>query len=106
MSTPQFHIAHYNVARLKKPPEELTDFLAEVACVNVLGDQALGFVWRYEVNEGNSLAHRVQDGLIINLTVWETVGDLRVFTYRGGHLEMLRRRRELFEYVAQANVLW
>jgi len=54
MSTPQFHIAQYNVARLKKPPEELTDFLAEVARVNVLGDQAPGFVWRYEVNEGTA----------------------------------------------------
>jgi hypothetical protein len=99
-------VAQYNVAKLKGEPEELPDFLKEVKRINAIGDEAPGFVWRYEVSEGNSLEERVQDDLIVNLTVWDTVQDLWNFSYQGGHLEALHRRREWFEYVPNSNVLW
>jgi hypothetical protein len=33
----------------------------------------------------------------VNLTVWESIDALADFTYRTGHVDLLRRRREFFE---------
>lgn len=47
------------------------------------------------------------DWLIINLTVWRDPNALTAFMYQGGHREMLSRRREWFEKVAEAmTALW
>jgi hypothetical protein len=52
---------------------------------------------------------RVRDDelVIVNFTVWESVEALFEFTYRSGHVEMYRRRREWFEAPTGAYiVLW
>lgn len=100
------YVAQYNEARLLvEPPPQ--DFLDEVARVNAIGDSAPGFIWRYEVSDGNSLGERVGEGLVINLTVWRDIPSLRAFTYAGAHKDMLRRRRDWFSRVEQpSNVLW
>ncbi len=44
---------------------------------------------------------------IVNFSVWESIEALADFTYRSGHVELLRRRREFFEAPASAIVcLW
>jgi Domain of unknown function (DUF3291) len=40
------------------------------------------------------------------MTVWEDLDALWRFVYDGGHLEVMRRRREWFERVAVHLVLW
>lgn len=99
-------LAQYNIARLKAPPAELPDFLEEVKRVNEIGDAHPGFVWRYEVSDGNSLEETVRDGKIINLTVWETPQTLWDFTFMGAHLQMLRRRKDWFVPGEMTNILW
>ena len=37
----------------------------------------------------------------MNLTVWESIDALADFTYRTGHVELLRRRRDFFEAPSQ-----
>src|SRR5262249_48866937 len=45
--------------------------------------------------------------IIINMSVWESVEDLRNFVYRGDHAEVLRRRQDWFEKVETPFVaLW
>ena len=100
------NVAQYNIARLKGPAALLPGFLDEVARVNALGDKAPGFLYRYEVSDGNSLAETVRDGMIINLTVWDSVEALYNFTFKGAHLEMLQRRADWFEPKQMTNILW
>jgi hypothetical protein len=107
----RWHVAQYNIARLVAPLDDprLADFVANIDRVNRLGDAAPGFVWRHQTADGNSTSVRVRgdDRILINFTMWESVEALFAFTYRSGHVEMYRRRREWFEHMDEAYlVLW
>jgi Domain of unknown function (DUF3291) len=106
-----WHLAQYNIARLLAPLDDplLADFVANLDRVNGLGDDSSGFVWRLQTDDGTSTSVRVRgdERIIVNFTVWESVESLFEFTYRSGHVEMYRRRREWFEHMAEAYlVLW
>ena len=76
--------------------------------VNANADGAPGFVWRLQTEEGDATALTVFDGaLMVNLSVWESLEDLRAFVYRDpDHLRIMRRRREFFEKIDLVNALW
>ena len=100
-------LAQVNVGRLVAPLDspQLADFVAGLDPVNAAADGAPGFVWRLQTEDGDATALRVfeQDaegadgGILINMSVWETVEDLAAFVYGEAHLAVLRRRREWFE---------
>jgi Domain of unknown function (DUF3291) len=105
------HLAQFNVGRLKAPIDDpiIDDFRMNLARVNALAEISSGFVWRLQDDNGDATSiNPFGDELeIINLTVWETVEALADFTYRSGHVELLRRRREFFEPQTQAILcLW
>ena len=110
-SPPAYHLAQYNVARLVASLDDplIADFVAALDRVNQLGDRSLGFVWRHQTEEGNSTSIRVRGDplILINFSVWEDAESLFEYTYRSGHAEMYRRRREWFEAPSEAHlVLW
>ena len=77
--------------------------------VNSAGEQADGFVWRYKDDSGAVVDTLPYDDrrMMINLTVWESVEQLREFAYQGIHVEFFRRRSEWFEPEDRASyVLW
>ena len=100
-------VAQVNVGRLVAPLDSprLADFMANLDPVNAVADAAPGFVWRLQTEDGNSTALRAFEddaegadgGILINMSVWETVDDLAAFVYGDAHLAVLRRRREWFE---------
>jgi hypothetical protein len=105
------HLAQLNVARLREPIDSplLAEFVAALAPVNALADASPGFVWRLQSDGGDATSiHAYDDPLIIvNLTVWQSVEHLREFAFRSGHRDVMRRRREWFERMADAYVvLW
>lgn len=107
----EYHLAQYNIARLLAPLDHplVADFMANLDRVNRLGDCAPGFVWRHQTEEGNSTSIRVRGDpmIIINFSLWRDADSLFEFTYRSGHAEMYRRRREWFEAPSEAHlVLW
>jgi heme-degrading monooxygenase HmoA len=109
--TPHHELAQVNVARLRAPLDtpQLADFVANLEPVNALADAAPGFVWRLQTEDGNATAVRVLDDdmLIVNMSVWRSLEALSAFVYGGGHREVMRRRREWFERLADAHVaLW
>jgi hypothetical protein len=111
MNDTTWHLAQLNIARLLAPLDspQVADFVAALDPVNVLADSAPGFVWRLQTDEGDATAVRVwdDDRIIVNMSVWESVEALRTFVYRSGHVEVMRRRREWFDKMAQAfMVLW
>jgi hypothetical protein len=105
------HLAQLNVGRLRAPLDDpaIDDFRLNLAPINALAEVSPGFVWRLQDEGGDATGIKpFGDELeIINLTVWESVEALAEFTYRSGHMELLRRRREFFETPTQPIVcLW
>ncbi|MGW0819236.1 DUF3291 domain-containing protein [Streptomyces viridiviolaceus] len=110
-STHAAHLAELNVATLRYPLDDprIAPFVEMLDPINAAADAAPGFVWRL-VEEGTADATGLRpagEDVIVNLTVWETQEALWDFTYRSGHLEVMRRRRDWFERHVEAHmVLW
>ena len=94
------HLAQLNLARLAAPLTDprLADFVAGLSKINAIADTAPGFVWRLVDETGDDATSLRPFGtdVIVNLTVWESVEALRLFAFKSGHLDYLRRRREWF----------
>jgi Domain of unknown function (DUF3291) len=105
------HLALFNVARLRAPMDDpqIDDFRNNLDPINALAEQSPGFVWRLQDESGNATSITPYgDPLVItNMAVWTSIDDLAEFTYRSGHLEFLRRRRDFFEAPSEPIlVLW
>jgi hypothetical protein len=101
------HLAQVNVARPLEPLTSplLAEFVAALAPVNALADAAPGFVWRLQTEDGDATAIRLpeDEGLIVNMSVWESLDALRDFVYGGSHVGIMRRRREWFARMGRAS---
>jgi hypothetical protein len=110
-------LAQVNVGRLLAPLDspQIAGFVARLDDVNAVADAAPGFVWRLQTEDGNATALRAFEsdadgadgGILINMSVWESVETLGAFVYGEAHLAVLRRRRDWFERMTQAyTALW
>src|SRR5690348_1256667 len=111
-------VAQVNIGRLVAPlaSPQLADFVAGLDPVNAVADAAPGFVWRLQTEDGDATAIRAfsgdaegaDGGILINMSVWESVEALASFVYGDAHRAVLRRRREWFERMAEmyAAVWW
>lgn len=113
----EYVLAQVNFGRLVAPLDSplLADFVARLDSVNAVADGAPGFVWRLQTEDGNATALRAfeQDaegsdgGLLLNMSVWESVEALAAYVYGEAHIAVLRRRREWFERLTDAyTALW
>ena len=113
----EYVVAQVNIGRLVAPLDspQLADFAAALDPVNAVADGAPGFVWRLQTEDGNATALRVFEddaegadgGILINMSVWESVEELAAFVYGDAHRAVLRRRREWFELMKDAYAtLW
>ncbi len=110
------HLAQVNTSRLRAPLDSplLAGFVAALDPVNAAADAAPGFLWRMQTEDGNATAVRGFEwdagssaGIIINMSVWESVDALAAFVYSAAHSPVLRRRRDWFERMDQAySALW
>jgi Domain of unknown function (DUF3291) len=112
----KFVLAQVNIGRLRAPLDSprLAGFMAALDPVNAAADAAPGFVWRLQTEDGNATSVRAFEwdqagsaGVILNMSVWESVEALAAFVYSPQHRPVLRRRREWFEQMAEAYLaLW
>ena len=112
----RYQLAQVNIARLRAPLDSavLSDFVSALAPVNASADRAPGFVWRLQTEDGDATAVRAFEwdeagsaGVIVNMSVWESVEQLADWVFRSMHREVLRRRRDWFAPVEEATVaLW
>ena len=94
------HLAQVNIARMRAPLDDplMADFVANLDRINAVADDAPGFVWRLQTDEGDATALRVFDDayLIINMSVWVSIEALFEYAYASDHVEVFRRRGEWF----------
>ena len=109
-------LAQVNIARMREPLDSplLAEVVAALDPVNAVADAAPGFVWRLQTEDGNATAVRAFEwdragsaGVLVNMSVWESVEALAGYVYSDAHRQVLRRRREWFEQMADAQTaLW
>jgi hypothetical protein len=110
MDVRTYHLAQVNVALLSAPLDSprLADFVAKLDPINTLADDAPGFVWRLQTEDGDATAIRAfpDERIIVNLSVWTSREALADFVYRSDHAGVMRRRREWFEPMQVSVALW
>nr|BFE62700.1 DUF3291 domain-containing protein [Dactylosporangium thailandense] len=105
------HLAQLNVGVPVGPRGDprMAGFYADIDRINAVADEYPGFVWRL-VDDGGADATSLRPfggDLMVNMSVWASLEDLRQYTFRSGHLDVLRRRREWFVPLGEAHaVLW
>jgi hypothetical protein len=96
-----FHLAQVNIGRVRGPmdSEIMYGFASRLAEINALADNAPGFIWRLQSDDGDATSIHVYDDdmLLINMSVWESIDALFEYTYRSDHVQLLRGRAEWFE---------
>ena len=96
-----FHLAQVNIGRVRGPmdSEIMHGFASRLAEINALADNAHGFVWRLQSDDGDATSIHVYDDemLLINMSVWESIEALFEYTYKSDHTQLLRGRAEWFE---------
>jgi uncharacterized protein DUF3291 len=111
MNASSYHLAQANVARVRAPIDspKLAEFVALLEPINAIADASPGFVWRLQSDDGDATSINVfdDDELLVNMSVWETVEQLRAFVFETRHLEVFQRRKEWFHRIAEAHLaLW
>ena len=106
-----YQLAQLNIARMKFPLDgpEMRDFVTALDPVNASAEASTGLVWRLQDDEGDATAIRIfdDDRWLVNMSVWESLDDLKRFITLPGHLAIMRRRGEWFEKLEEATtVLW
>ena len=86
----------------------MAGFKAMLEPINALADEAPGFMWRLQTEDGDATAIRPYDDerIAVNLSVWESIEDLRRFVYTSGHTAVMRNRKRWFEKLETYLVLW
>jgi hypothetical protein len=111
-----YRLAQVNIARLldARESERLAGFVAALDEVNASADGAPGFVWRLQTEEGNATSIKAFEfdvgdsaGVIVNLSVWESIRALSDWVFGPDHRSVLVQRRQWFERMSLATTaLW
>lgn len=104
-------LAQLNIARSRygKDDSAMRDFIDALDPVNATADQGPGFVWRLVSDDDDSpeLAEFEASGWLVNMSVWESLENLKQFMTTPLHLSIMRRRAEWFIKQDQPTmVLW
>ena len=107
---PPFELAQLNIALMNELLESpvMAEFVANLDRINALAEASAGFVWRLQTEEGDATALRpLGENTLVNLSVWRDVESLQNYAYKSAHADIMRRRKEWFDRMAEAYlVLW
>ena len=113
-----YHLAHTNIAWMHGTIDEpvMSGLAGRIDEINRLAEESRGFVWRIPGSE-TSFKHLElfradfpgfdPERFFYNMSVWESLEDLREYTLFSAHAEMIYERRQWLDSIAGANVaLW
>ena len=106
-----YYLAQINIALMKAPIEDpvMAEFAAALNEVNAVADQSPGFVWRLQTSSGNATNIRAYPDprMLVNLSVWRSLEQLKVYVYKSLHGDFFVRRRKWFEkYQGEHFAMW
>lgn len=91
-----YHLIHANIAKMRAQLDDplMADFVMNVDEIDALARSSPGFISQPAPRDEGLI---YSGKMLLNLSIWESVEDLEIFTYQGVHSLMLERRREWFE---------
>lgn len=106
-----YHLAQINIARAKAPLDSpvMKGFVDRLDEINSLAESSSGFIWRLQTDEGDATAIQAFDDpkVIVNMSVWESINQLKAFVYKSIHTELLQQKNEWFDKSRTPHqVLW
>ena len=94
-----------NIARAlgERDDPVMQAFVARIDEINALADEAPGFVWRLQDEEGDAINIRVFDDplLLVNMSVWDSLDALKDYVYQSMHVELMKNRKAWFDRMEQ-----
>jgi hypothetical protein len=107
----KFNIAQINIAlgQDQIESEPMQGFVERLDEINTLADQAPGFVWRLQTEDGDATSIQAFDNplFIVNMSVWDSIECLKDFVYRSMHVELIRDRDAWFSKIPEMHqALW
>lgn len=111
LSPQQYYLAQINIALMKAPLEDpiMAEFAEAIDKINILAEESPGFVWRLKTSSGNATDIRAYPDpkMIINVSVWRSIEQLKTYVYRSLHSDFFVRRRQWFEkYQGEHFAMW
>ncbi len=90
------YLIHANVAIGKAPLDSniMSGFVQNIEKINTVGSESHGFISLPTLDDAGEIY--VGDSLV-NVSIWESIEDLKKFTYTGMHAEILKKRRSWFK---------
>lgn len=83
----------------------MQDFINNIEAINAIADDSKGFVWRLQdEDKDEAIAIFKDDSLVINISVWEDLDSLFNYTYKSGHIEVFKRKKEWFDKMKMAHM--
>jgi len=106
-----YYLAQINIALMKATLEDpiMAEFADALNEVNAVADRSPGFVWRLQSSSGNATDIRAYSDpkMLVNLSVWQSIEQLKVYVYQTLHGEFFVRRRQWFDkYPGEHFVMW
>jgi hypothetical protein len=106
----RYQLAQINIGNLAAPLDspQLKDFVDNLDRINELAEGSPGLVWRLKGDGNDATSLRpLGDNVLVNMSVWRDVASLKDYVYRSAHTQIMKRRREFFTRMSEANmVLW
>ena len=106
-----YHLAQINIAKMKAPLDDpiMAEFANALDEVNTVAEQSSGFVWRLQTSSGNATELRAYSDpkILVNISVWQSVEQLKTYVYQSLHGDFFVRRRKWFEkYHGEHFAMW
>ncbi|MBW3624427.1 MAG: DUF3291 domain-containing protein [Armatimonadetes bacterium] len=114
----RYHLAQANIALMKAGLNDpaMSSMAERIGEMNALAERSQGFVWRFQTAEEPEIYLRPfedhfppgeWDRIFFNMSVWETVEDLKHYVYRTTHLEMLNQKDHWIAHMDRPHLaLW
>jgi len=106
-----YYIAQANYARWNDEvsSELMEEFSNQSVKIHKLAETSKGFIWRSSDDEHQALIDELFgiNNVVFNMTVWESIDDLKEFTYKKLHSEAMKRKGKWFKKLPETTlVLW
>jgi hypothetical protein len=105
------HLAQFNIGHMAHDLDDprMADFVNGIDMLNRIAEQSEGFVWKYETGVGGVVQEDVDDDprILVNLTVWDSVENLKFYVWNTLHKHFVKRKAEWFSALDRAHmVMW
>lgn len=106
-----YQLAQINIAAMKTTFDDpvMSGFVGRLDEINTLAQRSPGFVWRLMVDPSETGYSDItgETNVLVNMSVWETLDDLKNYVFQSRHLELMKAKKKWFNKMQDMHLaLW